>query len=323
MEHGQNSEKADKSKVMQYLLGFDFGGTKGAVGIASAGGDEVIARRRFEVPAGADGGSVYAEAIRCAAALLAGNSAPVAGIGVSFGGHVNVERGVIARSLHVPGWDGFPLSDRLEGEFDAPVLVDNDANAGALGEWRFGAGRGYRNLFYVTVSTGVGGGWIIDNRLARGADGMAGEVGHMLIVPDGPMCSCGRRGCLEAVASGRAIARRAQEITGREQTAKDVAAAAGLGVEWAEVLVIEAAEKLGTGLGNVLCLMNPEIVVLGGGVTKSGDNYWRQVRTAAAARALPGVQVEIVPAKYADEAPLYGALALAEQAANRSGLLRV
>ncbi|MGB3305582.1 MAG: ROK family protein [Thermomicrobiales bacterium] len=300
--------------MTRYLVGLDFGGTKGAIGVAAVGSDELAHSERFDVPPGADRDLVYTTAIQHARSLPVAATGEIAGIGVSFGGHVDVTRGVILRSLHVPGWDDFPIRDRLSAQFHAPVAIENDANAGALGEWRFGAGRGRRDMLYVTVSTGVGGGWILDDRLMRGCDGMAGEIGHMLVRPDGPVCSCGRRGCLEAVASGRAIARRAAEEAPGTWTAKQVAAEAVRGVAWAQRILSEAAGYLGAGLGNAICLMNPQVIVLGGGVTGAGEAYWETVRRAAAARALPGVTVDILPARHADDAPLYGALALAEQA---------
>ena len=232
-------------------------------------------------------------------------------------------------SHHVPGWEDTPLAERLQAEFGAPVAVDNDANVAALGELRFGAGQGCKNLLYVTVSTGIGGGWILDGRPYGGADGMAGEIGHTLVQPGGLPCVCGRRGCLEAEACGPGIANRARlflaerrtqnsallQLAGGDPanvTAQMVAQAAAAGDELSQSVLDESAERLGLGLGNAITLMNPDRVILGGGVTKAGDRWWQIVRTAARAATLPEIRVDIVPAAFSDDAPLWGAVALAE-----------
>ncbi len=142
--------------------------------------------------------------------LLATVEAPLAAVGVSFGGPVDAAQGLVLLSHHVPGREKVPLREWPEERPGVPAAVDNDANAGALGEWRFGAGQGCDSLLYVTVSTGIGGGWIMHGRPYRGADGMAGEIGHVVIDPNGPACICGKRGCLEAPVTGPAIARHAR-----------------------------------------------------------------------------------------------------------------
>jgi glucokinase len=207
--------------------------------------------------------------------------------------------------------------------------VDNDANVAALGEHRFGAGQGCDSLLYVTVSTGIGGGWIVDGRPYRGADGMAGEIGHMVIDPTGPVCTCGQRGCLEALAAGPAIARHAQErlaedpqagqalralVGGEVQvvTARHVSQAAKAGDELSRQVLDQAARALGRGIGSAISLMNPQRVVVGGGVAKSGPRYFEAVRAAARVTAPPEMTVDIVPAALGDDAPLWGAIALAE-----------
>jgi glucokinase len=242
---------------------------------------------------------------------------------------VKAREGIVFLSHHVPGWENIPLRDWLRRRFGVPVAVDNDANVAALGEWRFGAGQGYCSLLYVTVSTGIGGGWILDGRIYHGADSLAGEIGHMTIQPGGPVCACGRRGCLEAVAAGPAVARRAQvRLTAEPQagevlrklvdgdvkavTAKHVSQAVEAGDELARQVLEEAAQALGFGLGCAIALMNPERIVVGGGVAKSGERYFEAVRAAARANVLPGMKVEIVPAVLGDDAPLWGAIALAE-----------
>jgi len=156
--------------------------------------------RRVITPDNADAAYELAAMVALARDLLAGR-APAA-VGVSFGGPVDFAAGVVRLSHHVRGWEGVPLRDRLAAEFGCPVAVDNDANVAALGEHRYGAGRGLSDLMYITVSTGVGGGWILGGRPWRGHEGMAGEIGHTVADPAGPLCLCGKRGCVERLASG-------------------------------------------------------------------------------------------------------------------------
>jgi glucokinase len=250
-------------------------------------------------------------------------------VGVSFGGPVDFDRGGVRLSHHVPGWEEFPLRDALQSEFGVPTMVDNDANAGALGEWKYGAGQGCKSLLYMTVSTGVGGGWIINGEVYRGAQGMAGEIGHTIVDPNGPLCVCGRRGCVEVLACGPAIARRARERLEAEPnggkilrelmlgdpsnvTAELVSRAAVNGDTLAEEVLVGAAADLGSGIGNALSLMNPQRVVLGGGVIKAGATYLAAVQRAAQGNTLPEIRAGIVAAALEDDAPLWGAVALAE-----------
>lgn len=257
--------------------------------------------------------------------LLAGELP--AAVGVSFGGPVNFSTGTVRLSHHVPGWENVPLQEILAAEFGGPVPVDNDANAAALGEHRFGAGRDHHSLMYLTVSTGVGGGWVLNDRLWHGYQGMAGEIGHMVIDPAGPICLCGKRGCVERLASGPYMAqdlhqawsagqagwseRKGVAGSGVEMSGKIVAAAAAAGDEAAQKILGRGAWAVGVGIGNAANLINPQIFVLGGGVTKSGEAWWTAVRQAAHETALPGIHFAIEPAALGDDAPLWGAVALA------------
>ena len=244
--------------------------------------------------------------------LLAGKR-PLA-VGISFGGPVNYKTGMVRLSHHVPGWENMPLQAQFSTTFDAPVRVDNDANVAALGEWRFGAGRGVADMLYVTVSTGVGGGWILDGRPYRGAGGMAGEIGHMVVDPNGPLCLCGKRGCVERLASGPYMAQDLAAALGmpREQVSgKLVAEWAAEGEETAVAILERGAWALGVGLGNAANLLSPSRAVLGGGVTKSGNRWWQLVRQTAQATVLPEIQFDVLAATLGDDAPLWGAIALA------------
>jgi len=253
---------------------------------------------------------------------------PPAAIGVSFGGPVDATTGTVRLSHHVPGWENIPLATLFSTEFGAATSVDNDANVAALGEHRFGAGQGYSSLMYITVSTGVGGGWILNDRLWGGAEGMAGEVGHTVVDPTGPLCLCGKRGCLERLASGPYIAQQVRErmqqfpsqgklvrdLVGDDLagiTAERVSQAATQGDELAREVMQTAGWALGVSIGNAANLINPQRFVLGGGVTKSGSDFWDTARRVARETALPEVNFEIVPAALGDEAPLWGAVALA------------
>ena len=273
-------------------------------------------------------------------------------IGVSFGGPVDATTGKVRLSHHVAGWENVPLGDLLEKEFGVPAAVDNDANVAALGEHRFGAGQDYDSLFYITVSTGVGGGWILNGQPWRGSEGMAGEIGHMVVDPSGPVCLCGKRGCVERLASGLYIAQDVREVLmnyppsrsrsvpeglsvseghrrqGRQGgdilrelvgdnleliTGQVVSEAAAAGDNLAQEILYRAGWALGVGIGNVANLINPQQFVLGGGVTKAGEDFWEVLRRVARETALPEVNFKIVPAALGDDAPLWGAVALATE----------
>ena len=299
------------------ILACDFGGTKLSAAVIEA---ELLDKpepawrghlRRLS-PSGASAQTDMAAMIEMGRELLAGERP--SRIGISFGGPVDYKSGVVRLSHHVPGWENTPIQRLFADEFGVPAQVDNDANVAALGEWRFGAGRGVADLLYVTVSTGVGGGWILDGRPYRGAAGMAGEIGHTVVAPDGPLCLCGKRGCVERLASGPYMARDAAIAFGMplyDVSGKLVAEWAEQGVETAVAILERGARGLGVGLGNAANLLNPSRIVLGGGVTKSGERWWQLVRQTAHETALPEVQFDIVPAQLGDDAPLWGAVALA------------
>jgi len=300
------------------LLAFDFGGTKLTAALTRLshsvpGQQGWLDVRRVFSPEGGDAQFDMETMIKLGAELLAGRQATA--VGVSFGGLVDYETGTVRLSHHVPGWENIPLQALLAAEFSAPIRIDNDANVAALGEHRFGAGQGHDSLMYITVSTGVGGGWVLSGKPWRGHAGMAGEIGHTVVDPSGPLCLCGKRGCVERLASGPYMAQDWAEEQGsggaRElATGKDVAEMAAKGDEAARRILLRGARALGVGIGNAANLINPQLFVLGGGVTKSGDLWWDAVRQSAHETALPEVHFEIVPASLGDDAPLWGAIAL-------------
>lgn len=321
--------------MKKLILALDFGGTKHTVATAETvrpGRPVILAHERVYSPPGANAQYDLETTFDLAHQLLGGRQP--AAVGVSFGGPVNAETGTVRLSHHVPGWKNVPLARMLRAEFEAPAQVDNDANAAALGEHRFGAGRGMTSLLYITVSTGVGGGWILNGQPWRGADGMAGEIGHTVVDPEGPLCLCGKRGCVERLASGPYMAETARDLLeqaggpasgarggllltfagGDPQaiTGQILSQAAEGGDQLAREVLERGAWALGVGIGNAANLVNPQRFILGGGVTKSGQIFWDSVRQAARATALPEVQFEILPAELGDDAPLWGAFAMAE-----------
>ncbi len=328
------------------LLALDYGGTKLTAAILAIGGeaktkDEVYARgwrdnRRTYSPAHPDANYDLRTMREMAANLLAGQTPAL--VGVSFGGPVDSANGIVRLSHHVAGWEDIRLADLLEAEYHAPVAVDNDANVAALGEFHFGAGENCDSLFYITVSTGVGGGWILNGSPWQGAEGMAGEIGHTVVDPQGPPCLCGKKGCVERLASGpymaedaRAKIRMALQGTSAptlpdEQggillgivnhdldriSGKTISQAADQGDRLAWEILARSAWALGVGIGNAANLVNPQRFVLGGGVINAGEWYLERVQKSARHTALPEIHFDIVAAKLGDDAPLWGAAALA------------
>ncbi len=296
--------------MTELLLAFDFGGTKLTAALTDTdhitpGQQSWLDLRRALSPPEADAGYDITTMIQLGRDLL-GSHNPIS-VGVSFGGPVDYATGTVRLSHHVPGWENTALQTLLEAEFGVPVRVDNDANVAALGEYHFGAGRGHDSLMYITVSTGVGGGWILNGQPWRGHESMAGEIGHTVVDPHGPECLCGKRGCVERLASGPYMA---EDLTGEGMTGQDVADLAAAGDAAARGVLLRGARALGVGIGNAANLINPQLFVLGGGVTKSGELWWQTVRQTARETAMPEVHFAIVPTELGDEAPLWGAVAL-------------
>jgi glucokinase len=226
-------------------------------------------------------------------------------------------------------WSEFPIVDLLGDRFGVPVKLENDANAAAVGEYIYGAGRGHRNIFYLTVSTGIGGGLIIDGELYHGISTAAGEIGHTIIQPEGVLCNCGSRGCLETICSGVHIARRARErlekgeasilsgmVTNAEFiTARTVVDAVRQGDSLATAIWDETCHFLAIGIANAISLLAPEIVIVGGGVAAAGDLLFVQLRERVPhfVSMVPADKINIVPARLGTESGLYGAVAIARE----------
>lgn len=220
--------------------------------------------------------------------------------GVGFGGPVDFPTQTVTLSTHVEGWMQYPLVPNLRRLTGAPVVMDNDANVGALGEARYGAGRGADPLFYMTLSTGIGGGIVINGQIQRGADSYAGEIGHLNVLPDGPPCLCGSNGCLERMCCGLWLERDYQKPA-HELLQND---------QFVRLYVVHLAR----GLKAALMLLNPARIVIGGGMSKAGDHLFvplgeelnRQMTAWSKARR------DVVPAQLQDNSVLYGCLALAQ-----------
>ncbi len=309
------------------IVGIDLGGTNFRVCLADGAGNLL---RRGSWPTHAEQGTaaVLGRLQSAVREIVAGEGlARVAGVGMGAPGPLDPRRGIIIHAPNLPGWVNVPLRDHMQAGLAVPVYVGNDANLAALGEHYFGAGRGCAHLVYITVSTGIGGGVISDGRLLLGARGLAAELGHMVIVAHGPRCSCGNFGCLEAVASGTAIAREARlrlqdgaptairELVNddlEQVSAAIVERAARRGDELALGLLREAGTYLGIGVVNALHLFDPEVVIIGGGVSRAGDLIFQPMLETVRARAMAGYRerINVVPAALGDDAGLLGAVAL-------------
>jgi glucokinase len=238
----------------------------------------------------------------------------VEGVGIGCGGPLDSEHGVLLAPLHLPGWEDVRVVELAQQALERPAVLDNDATAAAAGEHTYGAGRGTRNMVYLTISTGVGGGVVIDGRLYRGATGNGGELGHVTVDWHGRACrGCGRRGCLEAYASGTSIAERAQEAGMTGVTAAEVAAAARDGDPVAVRVWEETCEALACGITSLANLFEPELVVVGGGVSRVGEQLLGPVRELVHAQVIepPERTIGVVQAALGDSVGVVGAAAVA------------
>jgi glucokinase len=246
-------------------------------------------------------------------------------INIAVPGPVNPYSGIIAYAPNIKGWQDFPLRQILQERFPVAINLANDANVAALGEWRFGAGQGHKDLVYLTISTGIGGGVIMDNRLVVGSAGMAAELGHMTIQPDGPLCGCGHPGHLESFSSGTGIAKYYQQKrsegqpcsipVGQKTTAREIAAAAEKGDALALEAFAIAARYLGIGICNYLHIFNPSIIVLGGGMTQAWSLWYEPLMHSIRENITSPLYMEgltVVRAALGDNVGLLGGLALAQ-----------
>lgn len=308
-----------------YIVGVDIGGTKVACVLADQEG-HILARRWQPTRTREGWQAVVQQLFEMTEQVMEGVPCQqVRGIGISCGGPLDSQKGVVYSPPNLPGWDAVPIKQVFEERFGLPTRLENDANATALAEYRFGAGRGTRNMVFLTWGTGIGSGLILDGRLYRGTNDLAGEIGHTTVLLDGPPCSCGKRGCLEALASGPAIARRAKELAQEsseslvwqmaspgEVTAQHIVDAATAGDTFARFVLAEAGTYMGIGIANVAQVLNPERVVLGTIAVKAGDLVLEPLRRALRVHAWDRVRqvLEVVPAQLGDRAQDLAAVCL-------------
>jgi glucokinase len=298
------------------VLGLDIGGTKLAAGVVDRSGaihSFVVEPSRAEQGPDATLERLFALGRR-AVEESGIDWAKIEAVGIGCGGPLDAERGVLIAPPHLPGWRDVPVRELAERAYERPATLENDATAAAAGEHRWGAGATVSNMVYLTLSTGVGGGVVIDGQLYRGSWGNGGELGHVTVDWHGRRCrGCGRLGCLEAYVSGTSIAERAQEAGLAHRSAEDVAAAARAGEPGAVALWGETVEALSCGLISIVNLFEPELVVLGGGVTRSGDQLLAPVRDAVRAGAMrpTGDAVDVVISGFGDRVGVAGAAAIA------------
>ena len=248
---------------------------------------------------------------------------PVDIICAAVPGPLNPYTGIIIETPNIPSWTNYPLAELLSKKYNVPAHIGNDANMAVLGEWLYGAGKGHHDLIYLTISTGIGGGVICGDKLIEGSRGMATELGHITVLPGGPVCSCGVKGHLEAVASGTAIAKYVSEqiAAGRKSslgsgilTARQVSEAASQGDELAKESYLRAGEFIGQATADFLSIFNPSIVILGGGVTLSGSLILDPIKDSMRRHVMEASYLDglvVTTAKLGDDAGLLGSLAQA------------
>ncbi len=315
------------------IIGVDIGGTKVAAGLVDYSGE---IRRQIREPMVSDGDAAtgLAAVRRAIDALLDGqkNAPTIRGIGICAPGPLDPTTGMVINPPNVRCWRNFPLSREVEKIYRVKVRVDNDANAAALAEARWGAGRGYRQIFYATVGTGIGTGIVFDNRIYHGRTGAAGEGGHNTIDFRGPRCGCGKPGCIEAFACGPAIAKRARTKLAEHSargaalleladgnvekiTTEMVGQAATAGDPVAKETMDETVELLSIWLGNMIDLLDPDVIIIGGGVSGMLSPFFAEIRNR-----LPGwcinsrcQEIPLVKARYGADAGIAGGAALCAQ----------
>ena len=315
---------------MRYIVGIDVGGTNIVVGTVAEDGSEVLGLVSEPTIAEQGADAVVARIVKLArASIAAAGRREIAGVGIGSPGPLDTKTGVVILTPNL-GWTNMPLRDRVADALTLPATLDNDANCAIFGEWWRGAAQGVDHVVGLTIGTGIGGGIVLGGEIYHGASDVAGEIGHMTIEANGRLCKCGNHGCLEAYASGPAIAARAAEgvEAGAETalpqyvagdlsriTAQVVYEAAHDGDAYALELVRETAKLLGAGVSNIVNIFNPGVVVICGGVTLAGDKLFEPLTSEVHRRAFkPAWEVcRIVPGTLTGTAGVYGAAAVFKQ----------
>ncbi|MBN1835079.1 MAG: ROK family transcriptional regulator [Spirochaetales bacterium] len=324
-----------------YLVGVDLGITK-VIGVVTDLHGTILGRERIPIDVHAGSEEILEIMITAAHGAIKSSAKPLArlaGVGLSVSGLIDAARGISIFAPNIPGWRDVPIAKVFREEFSLPVITENDARAMALGEARFGAGRGYDNIFCVNIGHGIGSGIVIDGKLYRGRHYTAGEFGHLTVLPSGPTCHCGNRGCLETIAGGNAIAAGAirvvssgggslirQRANGQidKISARVVVEAAQAGDAAARHLLEEAGRYLGIAIASVINLLDPEIVIIGGGVAGAGELLFDEVRKTLKQRAFTTMVATppLVPSLLGENASAIGAATLVlSEIVTKRGLL--
>ena len=316
--------------MKKYRVGVDVGGTNVKIALVTDEGKIVYSNT---VPTRAEMGYEYTisnikQAIYDLMKETKTTNNDIGAIGFGFPGQIDCENGVVRLLPNIPGWVNVPIAQMMQDEFNIPTRVDNDVRCAALGELKFGAGKGCQNLVCITVGTGIGSGLIINGKLVRGASNAAGEIGHIkLTIKDGPRCGCGDTGCLEAYASGPSIVAMAEnyilggkstkfrELANPDISPYIVAEAAKQGDNVALRIFKIMGEYIGIGLSSVVNLLNPEKIIIGGGVADAGDILLQPIKDTIKNRAMKisADAVEVVPAQLGNTAGVIGASLLYEE----------
>jgi len=295
-----------------YILGFDIGGTKCAVVTADWNGEEIKLLKKDVCPTDCTvpPEQMIDKLVRMADGILTGKPDS---IGISCGGPLNSENGVILSPPNLPGWDNVEIVKIIEKHYSVPAHLQNDANACALAEWKFGAGKGCQNMIFMTFGTGLGAGLILNGKLYEGTNGNAGEVGHVRLEEDGPV-GFGKKGSFEGFCSGNGIAQLGVKIMGdKTLNAKTIADAARNGDEKAREVYRISGERLGKGLSILIDILNPEVIVIGSVFARSHDLLWEEAKRVIDKEAL-SVSAEccrVVPAELGEQIGDFGAVATA------------
>ncbi len=290
-----------------YVIGIDLGATFIKMGLVDKSG-RVYSRRRILTPASANRTPLIDAIVSNVRDLIKGSGKSVSGAGIGVPGPVDSEKGIVHYFPNIKGWKEAPLRSLLKKRLDIRVELDNDVNAMTLAEFVFGAGKGCRNIVCLTLGTGVGGGIVIDGKLYRGGSMAAGEIGHIPINETGPKCNCNGIACLERYIGNRYILDRAKKVFGSNITLEMLSSIAKSGNKKAIAIWTDVARKLGVALTGIVNLLNPDRIVIGGGVSNAGELILIPLRKEIKKRAMKGqaAHVEIVLAKLGEDAGIIG-----------------
>ncbi|GKU27542.1 ROK family protein [Clostridium folliculivorans] len=310
--------------MSNYVIGIDLGGTKISTALSDFNGN-VVSQSIIATDAHEGEAAVLGRIIKTVEDVIENGKVDVVqvkAIGIGSPGPLDAKTGIIITTPNLP-FKNFDLVSPIREKFQIPVYLDNDANVAAIGEFMFGAAKGTENMVYFTVSTGVGGGAVLNGKIYRGNTSNALEIGHATVAPNGPRCNCGNIGCLEATSSGTAIGKRAKEALEskvetslrkyKSVTSAEVFAEAAAGDEISKDIIDNALNYLGIGVANAISIFDPEMIIIGGGVSKAGEIVFDKVQEVVNKRCFKNMAeaCKIVPAGLGTDAGVIGAVALA------------